>query len=126
MTTASQPRARKPWEDELARLRWLESRFAGLAADLEHSARELREKIVPASDIAGLDLLDARAAELAGAAETITGLLAASHAGPPAASGQDWVQWHLDELSRLLHSARDRGCHCTLAGNIMDGAGNPE
>ena len=52
-----------------------------LAADLEHSARELREKIVPASDIAGLDLLDARAAELAGAAETITGLLAASHAG---------------------------------------------
>ena len=53
-----------------------------LAADLEHSARELREKIVPASDIAGLDLLDARAAELAGAAETITGLLAASHAWP--------------------------------------------
>src|SRR5256885_17267100 len=74
-------RARQPWEDELNRLRWVEEQTLAVIRDLREDARTLRETITPAADDQARDSLDARAAELDGAAERIQGVLDASRAG---------------------------------------------
>jgi hypothetical protein len=110
-------RVRQPWQDEITRLSWLEGKFARLAGDLRYTARELRGKIVPASDDAALAELDARAAELDGVAGTIDHLIEASHAGPPTAGDLAWAAWHVEELGRHLAAAAAAG---------VERAGSPE
>jgi hypothetical protein len=107
MSTTGQrpPRARKPWEDELLRLRWLERRVTEAAGGWRHTAEELRGTITGAADDAKRDELDVRAAELEGTADELDGLITSSHAGPGGGAGDpDWVRWHLAEVDRLLEA----------------------
>lgn len=104
-------RVRKPWEDELNRLRWVEEQVQALIRDLREDAQMLREKITPAAGGQARAELDARAAELDGAADRIQGVLDASRAGTEPSSPQ-WAQWHLDQLTRhlgILHGGNGDG-----------------
>jgi hypothetical protein len=104
-------RARQPWEDELNRLRWVEEQTLAVIRDLREDARTLRETITPAADDQARDSLDARAAELDGAAERIQGVLDASRAGTEPTSRQ-WAQWHVDQLTYhlgVLHGGNGAG-----------------
>ena len=95
-------RARKPWEDELLRLRWLERKVIDAADGWRVAAAELR------SGSRGSAAL-IRAAELDGTATTVDRLVTASHAGPDGAAALDWARWHAAELGGLLaaEAARD-------------------
>lgn len=121
---------RQPWRDELARLRWLEIQMTRLSAALEHSARGLRETVTGAADTARRDELDARAAEMDGAAEAIADLITQSH--PAAASDRDWGAWHLEELTRtgrldvLDQLIAERTAALTPMTSVLDEAGSPE
>jgi hypothetical protein len=119
-------RARRPWEDELGRLRWLESRGVGHLADAwRQRATGLRETMTGAADQAARDLNDDRAATWEQAAEELEQIVTVSHAGgAPEAGDIDWAGWHCAELGRHL-AALAKGWP-DAARRVMDEAGSPE
>lgn len=124
----SAARAPRPWEDELARLWWLEQH--GIAAQAEswrERAELLRATMTGASDQTSRDILDDRADTWEQAAEELDGMLSDSHAGPPDATDTDWAVWHCAELGRLLEKlAGESGPEAASAfRTVMEEAGHP-
>jgi hypothetical protein len=119
-------RARRPWEDELGRLRWLESRgFTTLATAWRQRAAGLRETMTGAADQAARDLYDDRAATWEQAAEELGEIVGASHAGGvPAAGDVDWAMWHTAELGRHLEALKQAWPGADRP--VLDEVGAPE
>jgi hypothetical protein len=105
----NQANIRQPWQDELNRLRWLETRLLDLLDDWSETAGEVHVK---ADDHAGETLAGggltswdaSRSAAIMQERCTaeVMGLIQASHAGADPADELHWATWHLAQLSRNL------------------------